>query len=167
VWILACQFQYVPPLSWGHLRNTQPCLFEGLQVLEWLARLAISLEVIQGNLLSELVAIFDVHDHPLWVIATRFGVVVGMLRVKCRLCRKLVSYIMRSREERCLTVSRMLLYNFHNPNYSRDLAVRVIEECIVSFLHIPHDIACCSIVSHPAVLMDPTIILPRGLRTPI
>lgn len=40
------------------------------------------------------------------------------------------------------TIDRVLFDNLHNSNHSRNLAVGVVEECIISLLHLLHDVPC-------------------------
>ena len=45
------------------------------------------------------------------------------------------------------TINRMLLDNLHHADHSGGLAIGVIEESLISLLHVSHQITCCVGVS--------------------
>lgn len=65
------------------------------------------------------------------------------------------------------TINRMLLDNLHHADHSGGLAIGVIEESLISLLHVSHQIACCVVVSCIFQAIESLWPLPTGLRTPI
>lgn len=82
--VLARQLQDKPPLRGRDGRNTEPRLFERLEILQRLSRLTVPFQVAQRDLLLELPAKLDVHDYPFGSVPLGLGVVVWVFRVKCR-----------------------------------------------------------------------------------
>lgn len=61
-------------------------MLDGLQVLQGLSGLGVSLQVIQRNLFLELAAEFNVNNDPLGVVAGGFRVIVRVLGIKGGFC---------------------------------------------------------------------------------
>lgn len=148
--LVARQLEDEPPLGRSHRGNAEPGLFESLEVLERFLSLCIGLEVLQSDLLRELAAEFNVHHNPFRVLASCLGVMVRVFRIKGRLCSNKTSVHLSSHVkiwEGLRTVNRMLLDNLHHADHSGGLAIGVIEEGLISFLHVAHQITCCVVVS--------------------
>ena len=70
------------PFLFGDLRDAQTGLFEHLHVFQYPAVFGVLLEFFEGDDLWKLLSELHMDETPLWVLAARFLVVIGMVRIK-------------------------------------------------------------------------------------
>lgn len=132
------------PLSLTHPTDTQSRLLQHHHIRERSTRLAQVAQLLEADGNSELLAERDMHEVPFGLVLCRGGVVVGCARPAGTFCGASVD-MNEAKGDGNRTVFRVLLDDLHNTDNPGLLAIRVVEKGLVSRVHIPHVIPCCTV----------------------